>query len=66
MTDARTGSGRRPAGGDVYPGGEPQPGREGKTTDWGDASVSGVTPGQEETAPERAGRHHDGPKGAGD
>ncbi|MFF4114281.1 hypothetical protein ACFY0P_12520 [Streptomyces sp. NPDC001714] len=49
MTDARTGSGRRPVGGDVYPGGtEMPPGREEGTTDWGDASVSGVTPGQEE------------------
>jgi hypothetical protein len=51
MTDARTGSGRRPTGGDAYPGGTAMPGREEKTTDWGDASVSGVTPGQEE--PER-------------
>jgi hypothetical protein len=53
MTDARTGSsGRRPAGGDVYPGGTAMPpGREEGTTDWGDAAVSGVTPGQEE--PER-------------
>ncbi|MBW8796326.1 MAG: hypothetical protein JF597_22830 [Streptomyces sp.] len=49
MTDARTGSGRRPVGGDVYPGGTAMPpGREQGTTDWGDASVSGVTPGQEE------------------
>ncbi|MEW2302657.1 hypothetical protein AB0958_22250 [Streptomyces sp. NPDC006655] len=55
MTDAKTGPGRRPTGGDVYPGEEQLPGREGKTTDWGDASVSGVTPGQEETAPSRAG-----------
>lgn len=53
MTDARTGSsGRRPVGGDVYPGGTAMPpGREEGTTDWGDAAVSGVTPGQEE--PER-------------
>ncbi|MGW1625757.1 hypothetical protein [Streptomyces sp. NPDC002172] len=52
MTDARTGSGRRPVGGDVYPGGTAMPpGREEGTTDWGDASVSGVTPGREE--PER-------------
>ncbi|MGY5009758.1 hypothetical protein ACWDFR_36490 [Streptomyces sp. 900105755] len=53
MTDARTGSsGRRPVGGDVYPGGTATPpGREEGTTDWGDAAVSGVTPGQEE--PER-------------
>ncbi|MEV5957589.1 hypothetical protein AB0M11_28120 [Streptomyces sp. NPDC051987] len=48
MTDARTGSGRQPIGGDVYPGGSAEPGREERTTDWGDASVSGVTPGQEE------------------
>ncbi|MGW5650210.1 hypothetical protein [Streptomyces humi] len=66
MTDARTGPGRRTAGGDAYPGGEPLPGREEQTTDWGDASVSGVTPGQEETAPERTGRHDDGRTGAGE
>ncbi|MEU0971079.1 hypothetical protein ABZ357_38845 [Streptomyces sp. NPDC005917] len=57
MTDARTGTGRGPVGGgDAYPGGEAMPGREEKTTDWGDASVSGVTPGQESRqamAPER-------------
>ena len=51
MTDARTGSGRLPMGGDVYPGGTATPGREEKTTDWGDASVGGVTPGRPE--PER-------------
>ncbi|MFJ9564894.1 hypothetical protein ACIRQQ_33285 [Streptomyces fuscichromogenes] len=50
MTEARTGSGRRPIGGDAYPGGTARPGREEKT-DWGDSPVSGVTPGQEE--PER-------------
>ncbi|MCG7203925.1 hypothetical protein [Streptomyces arenae] len=66
MTDARTGPGRRPAGGEAYPGGEPLPDREEQTTDWGDASVSGVTPGQEETAPERTGRHDDGRTGAGE
>ncbi|WP_406435491.1 hypothetical protein OHB00_16070 [Streptomyces sp. NBC_00631] len=48
MTDARTGSGRQPLGGDGYPGGTAMPGREEQTTDWGDASVSGVTPGQKE------------------
>jgi hypothetical protein len=53
MTDARTGSGRRPMGGDGHPGGEVMPGREEKTTDRADASVSGVTPGREE--PERGG-----------
>ncbi|WP_234543416.1 hypothetical protein [Streptomyces shenzhenensis] len=52
MTDARTGSGRQPIGGDVYPGGTATPGREEETTDWGDAAVSGVTPGRRE--PERA------------
>ncbi|MGW7546626.1 hypothetical protein ACWGKQ_36785 [Streptomyces sp. NPDC054770] len=49
MTDARTGSGRRPTDGDAYPAGTAMPGREEKTTDWGDAPAGDVTPGQEET-----------------
>ncbi|MEW1771875.1 hypothetical protein [Streptomyces sp. NPDC086777] len=55
MTDARTGStGRRPVGGDVYPGGTAMPpGREEGTTDRDEAAVSGVTPGQQEREPER-------------
>ncbi|SEF08241.1 hypothetical protein [Streptomyces sp. Ag109_O5-10] len=59
MTDARTGSsGRRPVGGDVYPGGSAMPpGREEETTDRDDAAVSGVTPGQEK--PERAAARDD-------
>ncbi|MFE5038552.1 hypothetical protein [Streptomyces sp. NPDC056683] len=59
MTDARTGSsGRRPVGGDVYPGGTAMPpGSEEGTTDWGDAAVSGVTPGQEQ--PERTAARDD-------
>ncbi|MER7834405.1 hypothetical protein ABTY98_00455 [Streptomyces sp. NPDC096040] len=50
MTDARTGTGREPGRGDIYPGGEPTPGREERTADWGDASVGGVTPGREDVA----------------
>ncbi|MER5790358.1 hypothetical protein [Streptomyces sp. NPDC001980] len=48
MTDARTGSGRRPVGGDVDPGGTTMPGREERATDWSDVSASGVSSGQEE------------------
>ncbi|MFJ9705863.1 hypothetical protein [Streptomyces sp. NPDC101234] len=53
MTDARTGSGRRPIGGDEDPGGELTPGRAEKTTGRDDTSVSGAAPGREE--PEHAG-----------
>jgi hypothetical protein len=62
MTDARTGNGRQPrSSGDIYPGDEAMPGREERTTegtakrttDRGDASVRGVTPGREDIAPER-------------
>ncbi|MFD3586276.1 hypothetical protein [Streptomyces sp. NPDC058683] len=62
MTDARTGSGRQPrTGGDIYPGDDAMPGRADRTTerttegttDRGDASGRGVTPGREDIAPER-------------
>ncbi|MFK0279640.1 hypothetical protein ACIQVL_04080 [Streptomyces sp. NPDC090499] len=48
MTDARTESGRRPAGGDADPAGTAMPGREERTTDRTDVSASGGRSGQEE------------------
>ncbi|MGW4907777.1 hypothetical protein [Streptomyces sp. NPDC004270] len=53
MTDARTEKGRQQGSGDIYPDDEAMPGREERTTDRGDASVRGATPGREDIAPER-------------